>query len=344
MSLDLGFGKPLAHVTITSGWFRPRAGHRHEGLDMPLNVGDPVFAVARGTVRRVQPRSTSPAGKFVEVSHAKGWVSRYLHLDSTAVQTGQRVSKGQVIGRGGRTGVKASGAHLHFELRLDPAQVPAYAREFGTPTTGFGRTFSSGVAVPVEPLIPADVYRPLVVADARKHGVLLRSIDFPPDVPTWFKVAAVGVTLGAVGVGTYLLWDAALGDNGRLFGTLRGPKIKMTPTEAGIADWAVEVMPEYGEELEADEPGTGWGEEDVPTVKGRVLDLGPVHPGAIDDLLYRLREQWPDLAEEGETDLYYGYVKKGWSSTRADRAAALKTKRQIDAGYDLARKIREASG
>jgi murein DD-endopeptidase MepM/ murein hydrolase activator NlpD len=57
-----------------------------------------------------------PRGLFVEIDHGNGVVSLYAHLASYAVQVGDQVKAGQRLGEVGRTGIRDSGAHLHFGL------------------------------------------------------------------------------------------------------------------------------------------------------------------------------------------------------------------------------------
>ena len=55
-------------------------------------------------------------GYVVEINHGAGYTSIYAHLSKVLVQPGQRVAKGDLIGRMGSTG-RSSGPHLHFEIR-----------------------------------------------------------------------------------------------------------------------------------------------------------------------------------------------------------------------------------
>jgi murein DD-endopeptidase MepM/ murein hydrolase activator NlpD len=57
-----------------------------------------------------------PGGFFVRVMHADGIRSGYFHLTSFKVVAGQTVHAGEIIGTVGRSGVKVSGSHLHFEV------------------------------------------------------------------------------------------------------------------------------------------------------------------------------------------------------------------------------------
>ncbi|MBW2737018.1 MAG: M23 family metallopeptidase, partial [Deltaproteobacteria bacterium] len=56
-------------------------------------------------------------GLFVIIDHKGGLQSGYFHLKDFAIRSGQRVRKGQFIGTVGRTGIKKTRPHLHFELR-----------------------------------------------------------------------------------------------------------------------------------------------------------------------------------------------------------------------------------
>jgi hypothetical protein len=60
-----------------------------------------------------------PGGFFVRIMHEGGVRSGYFHLNSFRVEPGQTVRAGDIIGSVGRTGVKVSGSHLHFEVHKD---------------------------------------------------------------------------------------------------------------------------------------------------------------------------------------------------------------------------------
>ncbi len=97
----------------------------HLGVDIHAKIGTPVVAAADGVV--VERSTNSGAGLFLNIEHADGYVTRYLHLDRTrGVSVGSSVEKGQRIGDVGETGRAGSGPHLHFEVRdagepIDPA-------------------------------------------------------------------------------------------------------------------------------------------------------------------------------------------------------------------------------
>jgi len=104
---------PVAHGTLSSG-FGLRHGAMHEGVDISAPVGTPVMAAASGQVIFVG--RMRGYGKIVIIQHENHYVTVYAHDSTNLVREGQTVSRGQVIGRVGRTG-HTTGANLHFEVR-----------------------------------------------------------------------------------------------------------------------------------------------------------------------------------------------------------------------------------
>ena len=85
-------------------------------------------SVAKGEATRWAKRRLGAAGLYVKIRHADGLQSLYMHMDDLLVERGDNVRRGQIIGTVGRTGIRASQAHLHFELRhegrhLDPLKL-----------------------------------------------------------------------------------------------------------------------------------------------------------------------------------------------------------------------------
>ena len=99
---------------------QPRAPHK--GTDMRCAVGTPVKAACSGTVLIAE--NTYFGGKTVYVDHGQGVVSTYSHLSSFDVTAGDRVRKGQTIGRSGATG-RVTGPHLHFGFMVQGVAVDA---------------------------------------------------------------------------------------------------------------------------------------------------------------------------------------------------------------------------
>lgn len=100
----------------------PFTGKRqmHPGLDIVANAGTPVYATADGVVTRAGRMSSY--GKAVFLSHGNGYSSRYAHLSEVTVKAGQKVHRGDLIGKVGATG-RAMGFHLHYEVLEHDSKV-----------------------------------------------------------------------------------------------------------------------------------------------------------------------------------------------------------------------------
>lgn len=92
--------------------------YRHRGLDLALDLWEPIVASADGVVSFVGGDPGSGLGWYVEVDHGDGWTTIYAHLIEFAVWQGQIVSQGDVLGYNGSTGY-STGPHLHFEVQHD---------------------------------------------------------------------------------------------------------------------------------------------------------------------------------------------------------------------------------
>lgn len=107
-----------AAVTDTFG---PRGGRFHHGIDIPAPTGTGVAAAAPGRVAYAGALAGG-WGLIVSIAHRGGARTLYAHLSQVEVRVGQTVEAGWQIGRVGATGT-ATGAHLHFELRVRGAAV-----------------------------------------------------------------------------------------------------------------------------------------------------------------------------------------------------------------------------
>ncbi|MGQ9753539.1 MAG: peptidoglycan DD-metalloendopeptidase family protein [Thermaceae bacterium] len=85
----------------------------HDGMDFSAPYGTPVRASAGGVV--VRAGWMGSYGLAVEVDHGYGYRTLYGHLSRLEVRPGQRVSRGQVLGRVGSTG-RSTGPHLHYSV------------------------------------------------------------------------------------------------------------------------------------------------------------------------------------------------------------------------------------
>ncbi|HEX3702248.1 MAG TPA: M23 family metallopeptidase [Vicinamibacterales bacterium] len=85
----------------------------HQGLDISLEKGSPVYATADGTVESAA--YNGDYGNLIVLKHGFGLTTRYGHLSGFAVKAGQPVKRGDVIGYVGATG-RATGPHLHYEI------------------------------------------------------------------------------------------------------------------------------------------------------------------------------------------------------------------------------------
>lgn len=111
--------RPLKNMyTITSGFgkrYHPiiKTLRNHTGIDIAAPKGTPIYATADGTVSREKPGSGY--GICVIINHGYSYQTLYAHMSKAAVKPGQKVTRGQLIGYVGSTGM-SSGTHLHYEV------------------------------------------------------------------------------------------------------------------------------------------------------------------------------------------------------------------------------------
>lgn len=98
-----------------NGKFGPRRRRQHQGIDLPLKTGDPIYATFSGRVR-ISQYNYGGYGNLVIIRHDNGLETYYGHLAERLVEANQWVEAGQIIGLGGSTG-RSTGPHLHFETR-----------------------------------------------------------------------------------------------------------------------------------------------------------------------------------------------------------------------------------
>lgn len=112
-------GLPLRTSAISSGFgmrLHPLGfGIKfHGGLDFPAPAGTSVYATAPGKV--VFAGWNGGYGLCLLVDHGAGVTTLFGHLSAVAVNQGDTINRGQIIGVVGSTG-RSTGPHLHYEVR-----------------------------------------------------------------------------------------------------------------------------------------------------------------------------------------------------------------------------------
>ena len=174
-------------VTSTLGDAREHGKRSHRGTDFESSRGEPVRAVADGVVlfagvdwpgrgknqkvpiyaqRSLERSIMGAGGLYVCIRHdspgVEPIVSCYMHLDTATIAQGRRVARGEQIGKVGRTGIKVSAPHLHFELHtadgIQAAEEALGPLALGKPPVHAAPTTMAGQAGPVKaarPTVPA---------------------------------------------------------------------------------------------------------------------------------------------------------------------------------------------
>ena len=116
---------PLPGVSYVSCYYGGYAGHR--GMDIAGPYGTPIVAAESGTVIEANNYDSwgDSWGYYVLIYHNGTYTTRYAHMSSMVVSTGQAVQQGQLIGYEGDTG-NVTGPHLHFEVYENGSRVNPY--------------------------------------------------------------------------------------------------------------------------------------------------------------------------------------------------------------------------
>jgi murein DD-endopeptidase MepM/ murein hydrolase activator NlpD len=93
----------------------------HYGIDFSAQTGKPVVASASGTVEKAESLAGG-YGKYIQIKHDGQYQTLYAQLSEINVEVGDKVEKGQVIGKVGSTG-HSTGPHLHYEVIKDGKRV-----------------------------------------------------------------------------------------------------------------------------------------------------------------------------------------------------------------------------
>lgn len=133
-TLDNAANSPRFICPVKYKYISRFATNGHRGDDLCAAEGTEIYAAADGVVLAAQEHYSW--GNFVEIDHgadANGlrWSTLYAHMQSCAVQVGQTVTAGQVIGYVGSTG-NATGNACHFEMQVNGTLVePRYFTAYG---------------------------------------------------------------------------------------------------------------------------------------------------------------------------------------------------------------------
>lgn len=111
-------GKPSQYIWpvkgVVTSKFGTRWGKKHSGIDIGCPEGTPIYAAADGKV--VFSGEKSGYGMTIIILHLDNSFTIYAHNSKNLVSEQKQVKKGEKIALVGQTG-KATGPHLHFEIR-----------------------------------------------------------------------------------------------------------------------------------------------------------------------------------------------------------------------------------
>lgn len=104
----------------TRGALTSRYGYRwgrlHTGIDIDGNTGTSIRSADGGRV--VFAGWGGALGWLIKIDHGRGYQTWYGHLSHISVSVGEKVYKGEVVGRMGNTG-RSTGSHLHFQININ---------------------------------------------------------------------------------------------------------------------------------------------------------------------------------------------------------------------------------
>lgn len=112
---------PVSSPRITQGFKPGSRRNRHQGIDLGGAKNTPILAAHDGKVIYTG-RDFRGYGKLVIIESPNGYATFYAHLNTINTREGKWVIGGEKIGGMGRTG-RATGVHLHFELRIAEVAV-----------------------------------------------------------------------------------------------------------------------------------------------------------------------------------------------------------------------------
>lgn len=121
---NTSFAWPMPGVYYVTQYY---GNNGHRGMDIAGPYGTPIVAAESGEVIDGNNYDSwgMSWGYYVLIYHNSTYTTRYAHLSSLAVSTGDYVSRGQVVGYEGSTG-NSTGPHLHFEVYQNGSRVNPY--------------------------------------------------------------------------------------------------------------------------------------------------------------------------------------------------------------------------
>lgn len=99
----------------------------HGGTDIGASYGTAIWAADSGTVVDSCDGWNGGWGNYVMIDHGNGMQTLYAHMSSRAVSERQHVTRGQVIGYVGQSGM-ATGPHIHFEMYINGSKIDPQSR------------------------------------------------------------------------------------------------------------------------------------------------------------------------------------------------------------------------
>jgi murein DD-endopeptidase MepM/ murein hydrolase activator NlpD len=103
------------HGKIITAFGQRNDGTHNDGINVSVPQGTSVHAAEEGVVAYAGSELKG-YGNLILVRHKNGWVTAYAHNDALMVKRGDKVQRGQVIAKAGRTG-SVDRPQVHFELR-----------------------------------------------------------------------------------------------------------------------------------------------------------------------------------------------------------------------------------
>lgn len=103
----------------------------HLGTDYAAPSGTPILSTGNGEV--IASQYSQYNGNYVKIKHNSVYTTQYLHMSKRAVNKGQRVKQGDVIGYVGSTGL-ATGPHVCYRFWKNGSQVDPYKQKLPAST------------------------------------------------------------------------------------------------------------------------------------------------------------------------------------------------------------------